>query len=92
VDCVLVGPNDLSISLGVAGQYDHPLMQASIQKVLAACAAHKVIPALHINDMKLMAHWASKGMKLLSSASDVELLVRGATACVAELRQCRGTK
>lgn len=87
VDCILVGPNDLSISLGVAGQYGHPLMESAITAVLAACAKHHVVPAIHINDMQLMQHWVNKGMRLISTMSDIELFVKGATQMATQLKQ-----
>jgi 2-keto-3-deoxy-L-rhamnonate aldolase RhmA len=90
VDCILVGPNDLSISLGVAGQYDHPKMVESIERVLASCAKHKVTPAIHINDMKLMKKWTDKGMKLLSTMSDIEMFIQGAATAVNQLREVAG--
>ncbi len=39
VDILFVGPADLSILSGLAGQYDHPRMQASIERVAAAAKA-----------------------------------------------------
>lgn len=37
LDAVLVGPYDLSASLGLPGQVDHPQVQAAIQRVARAC-------------------------------------------------------
>jgi len=37
IEMVLVGPVDLSISLGVFMQYDHPTYLAAIDKVSKAC-------------------------------------------------------
>ncbi|MEW5957943.1 MAG: aldolase/citrate lyase family protein, partial [Chloroflexota bacterium] len=37
VDVILVGPTDLSISLGVPGELNHPAMQAAIEQVIAVC-------------------------------------------------------
>lgn len=76
VACILVGPNDLSISRGVPGQYDHPLMQQSIGAVIKACQQHAVVPAIHINDMRLMKHCIERGMKLVSTMSDFEMFIK----------------
>ncbi|WP_208601188.1 MULTISPECIES: HpcH/HpaI aldolase/citrate lyase family protein [Nocardiaceae] len=39
VDVVLVGANDLSVELGVAGQVDHPKIHEAYLRVIAACKA-----------------------------------------------------
>ncbi|OZC57090.1 aldolase [Rhodococcus sp. RS1C4] len=39
VDVVLVGANDLSVALGVAGQVDHPKIHEAYLRVIAACKA-----------------------------------------------------
>jgi 2-keto-3-deoxy-L-rhamnonate aldolase RhmA len=40
IDGVMIGPYDLSGSLGVAGQLDHPLVIEASQKVIESCKAH----------------------------------------------------
>lgn len=77
VDITLIGPNDLSIALGVPGQQDHPDMQAAIQKMIDACQRHGVYPAIHINDLKLAVYWTKQGMRLVSSSAEIGLLVKG---------------
>lgn len=39
-DLLFVGPGDLSVSLGVPLQFEHPIMQKAIEKVAAAAARH----------------------------------------------------
>jgi 2-dehydro-3-deoxyglucarate aldolase len=41
IDGAMVGPYDLSGSLGIPGQLDHPLVVESCKKVIAACRRHK---------------------------------------------------
>ena len=43
VDVVLVGTNDLSIELGVAGNFDHPSFAASMEKIAEAVRRHRKI-------------------------------------------------
>jgi len=86
VDCILVGPNDLSISLGVPGQYNHELMQKAINRVFKACKDNNKIAALHINDMALMKFWVGKGVRLVSTQSDIECFVKGATLAAQALK------
>ncbi len=48
VDGVFIGPLDLSGSMGITGQLDHPEMVAALDKYRAACRAHKKPAGMHI--------------------------------------------
>lgn len=39
IEWVLIGPNDLSRSMGIAGQFDHPAYQAAVSDIESACRA-----------------------------------------------------
>jgi 2-dehydro-3-deoxyglucarate aldolase/4-hydroxy-2-oxoheptanedioate aldolase len=85
VDAALIGPNDLSISLGVPGQPDHPYMQGAIETVIAACQAHAVTPALHTNDLVMAVQWAKKGMRLVSVNAEIGFMVKAGREVTAAL-------
>ena len=87
VDAALIGPTDLSVALGVAGEMDSPKLVQAIEKTLAACAAHQVIPAIHTNDVAMTAAWARRGMRLVSINSEVGHLMAGVRAAVTEIRK-----
>jgi 2-keto-3-deoxy-L-rhamnonate aldolase RhmA len=86
VDAALVGPTDLSLALGVGGQMQHPLLVEAIERVLAACRRHGVVPAIHTNDVAMTAEWARRGMRLVSINSEVGLLTAGAAQAVGTIR------
>lgn len=48
VDAALIGPYDLSASMGLAGQFQHPDVAAAQQTILKACQRHGVAPGLHV--------------------------------------------
>jgi len=48
VDGVFIGPLDLSGSMGITGQLDHPEMVAALEKYLSACRTHKKSAGLHV--------------------------------------------
>ncbi len=75
VDVAFVGPTDLSISLGVPGQTDSPVLTAAIEQVIAVCQRNGVVPGIQMNDLDLAVEWAKKGMRLISSMSETALLV-----------------
>jgi len=78
VDAVLIGPNDLSISLGVPGQIHSEIMVNAFNTVLEKCKQYDVVPGCHINDTNLAAQWAKKGFRLVSSSADTMFVQMGA--------------
>ena len=75
VDAAFIGPNDLSIALGLPGQIDSPEVQAAIETTIKACQRQNVIPSIHMNDLKLAVQWAEKGMRLVSVGSEAGLMM-----------------
>ena len=78
VDVALIGPNDLSISLGLPGQRAHPTAQAAWARVVAAAARHGVASGLHIGDTDLLRTWRDKGMRMLMCDRDIGLMQKAA--------------
>lgn len=48
IDAAFIGPYDLSASMGLAGQLQHPEVLAAQQTILDACRKHRVAPGLHV--------------------------------------------
>jgi 2-keto-3-deoxy-L-rhamnonate aldolase RhmA len=48
IDAALIGPYDLSASMGLAGQLDHPEVLAAQASILEACLESGVAPGLHV--------------------------------------------
>jgi 2-keto-3-deoxy-L-rhamnonate aldolase RhmA len=86
VDAVMVGPADLSVSLGVPGQFEHPSMVAAIEKIRAACVRAHVAPGLHMRSLKLAQYWREHGLTFLSCNSEIGFLLEKAQETVAVLR------
>lgn len=86
VDAALVGPTDLSLALGVPGRLDAPVLEAAIERTIAACQRHGVVPAIHTNDVAATASWARRGMRLVSVNSEAGLLLAGARQAVRAIR------
>ncbi len=85
IDALFIGPNDLSIALGVPGQIDSPPVRQGIEKTIAVCRQYNLIPALHMNDANLAADWVRRGMRLISVGSEAGMLVKGGQAVISTL-------
>jgi 2-keto-3-deoxy-L-rhamnonate aldolase RhmA len=86
VDVLLIGPNDLSISLGVPGQYTHPLMQQAMDRVVQTAARHGVATGMHARNSSLVRTWRDKGMRFLMCDTDLGLLQRATEDLIKTLR------
>jgi 2-keto-3-deoxy-L-rhamnonate aldolase RhmA len=86
IDAVMIGPADLSISLGVAGQFEHPTLVAAIEKIRDACIRHRIAPGIHMRSLKLVQYWRDHGMLFLSCNSEIGFMLEKATEAVAALK------
>jgi len=87
VDAALVGPNDLSISLGVPGELSSKVLNDAIEKVITHCNKHGVVPALHCNDLEFAKSWATKGMRLISYDSEIGYVQKSASQATSQIKQ-----
>lgn len=76
VDGVFIGPSDLSASMGLLGQPDHPEVRAAItQAVQTVRAAGKAVGIL-ATDPALAQHWLDQGATFVAVGVDATLLAR----------------
>jgi 2-keto-3-deoxy-L-rhamnonate aldolase RhmA len=86
VDVALIGPEDLSVSLGVPGQTKHPLVLAAIEKVIAAAERHKIVSGIHMGSVEPLQGWMAKGMRMIMYSSDLGFLMDAGAAGLGQLR------
>jgi 2-dehydro-3-deoxyglucarate aldolase/4-hydroxy-2-oxoheptanedioate aldolase len=86
VDAVMVGPVDLSISLGVPGQFDHPKMVETMEKIIESCQAHGVAPGTQTRLLSMAQFWKQKGMLLLGTGNEISMLFERAREIVTALK------
>ncbi len=85
VDVLFVGPNDLSIAMGVAGQITHSLVEDAIDRVAAACRAAGIWSAVQMNTVEGAVRWAPH-VDLVSHSAEIGMLQAAATSAVAAVR------
>jgi 2-keto-3-deoxy-L-rhamnonate aldolase RhmA len=76
IDAIIVGPQDLSISLGVPGQHNHPTEVAAIERVIAICKAHKKPCGIVVASGELAKPWVEKGMRLVVAGGDAIMIAQ----------------
>lgn len=86
VDVVCVGPQDLSINLGLHGQFDNPDFQDAIRRINEICATHGVPTGMVSRDASTFKTWYELGCRFLVCNSDLSLLYQQASRDTATLR------
>ena len=76
IDVLLIGPNDLAISLGVPGDVMGGAVQAAIEKVVIAAEKNGKVFAMHSGDA-LLDKWVPRGMKMIMNSLDISVLQSG---------------
>lgn len=74
LDVVFVGPYDLSTSMGISGELDHPLLLDTIKKVIALTQMHNVPLGCYVNDFESGEQWLRHGVQLIACGNDAFLL------------------
>ncbi|MCS7116718.1 MAG: aldolase/citrate lyase family protein [Nitrososphaerota archaeon] len=78
VSACFIGPTDLTTSLGIRDQQDHPKFIEAIERVLDAGRRYKIpVGIMTYNDEQLRKA-IERGFKFISLSSDFSLLIRGA--------------
>jgi 2-dehydro-3-deoxyglucarate aldolase/4-hydroxy-2-oxoheptanedioate aldolase len=86
MNIAMVGPADLSISLGVPGQFDHPTMVSTIDALIEKCNRHGVVPGIQTRSLAMSRFWAERGMRFIGTAAEHALLLEKAKETVAALK------
>jgi len=86
LDVICLGPLDLSISLGVPGQFSHPTFLATAERIATVCEHHGIACGFVDRDANNFRRWYEMGMRFLVCSSDLNILVQGATRDVATVR------
>jgi 2-dehydro-3-deoxyglucarate aldolase/4-hydroxy-2-oxoheptanedioate aldolase len=87
IDAVLIGPVDLSISLGVPGEFQHPSMIQAVEQIRDSCVKHGVAPGMQGRTVALAKYWIDHGMLFVGSGSETGFLFEKASEVAASLKQ-----
>ena len=74
VDGLYLGPGDLSVDLGVAGQWEAPVVQDAMRQVTDACQKHNKIAACHANQVEAMLLLRAIGFSMFGCNCDIGLM------------------
>lgn len=86
LDAVLVGPYDLSASMGLPGQIDHPDVQAAIQHVADVCKKAKMPIGIFGMNADAVLSYIEQGFRFIVSGVDTVMLGNAASELLKQLR------
>ena len=90
VEVALIGPADLSVSLGVPGEFEHPKMVEAIQRVIDACGKAGVAAGAHLGSVEQLRFWHERGMRCLMCSTESAFMHSAARDCASALHQIAG--
>lgn len=91
VDAVLIGPHDLSCSLGIPEQYDHPRFEEAVRLIVGKARARRIGAGIHSwMGVEREARWGRLGMNLIVHETDILTFARHQRQDVERLRQLLG--
>ena len=85
----MIGPADLSISLGIPGQFDNPLLIETVDKVIETCNRHGVVPGIQTRGVAMAKFWAERGMRFVGVAAEHVFLLEKCKEAMATLRPAK---
>jgi len=85
IDVAFVGPFDLSASMDLLGQIEHPQVLDAIDKVLISCKNHNIIPGTITTPEQIKKH-INQGFRILIGGMDGQLLFEGGKKMVEEFK------
>lgn len=86
VDCLWVGHFDLSCSLGIPGQFDHPKFKEATARTIAACRKHGKAAGRLVPDAASGIGLYQDGFDFICYSGDVWVLQAGVKAGLDEIR------
>ena len=85
VDATMVGPFDLSVSLGIPGDFEHPKFWSAFDRMVDACNKAGVAPGVHFGNTKMLQRARERGARFMVCGTDMSVLLNGFRAMRTEM-------
>lgn len=94
VDAAFIGPYDLTASMGITAEFDHPDYLKAKNRILEACRRHGVAPGIHVvqPDHDALRLAIEEGYRLIAYSLDITILGAGCDQAVANIKALREKK
>ncbi|MCC7525632.1 MAG: hypothetical protein IT250_12470 [Chitinophagaceae bacterium] len=91
LDAVFIGPHDLSISLGIPEQYDHPEFEKAVKYIIHTTRSKGLAIAIHFSlDPERQAKWVKEGANIVVHSTDRTLFSQKLNADINAIKTAVG--
>ncbi|MGV3557039.1 HpcH/HpaI aldolase family protein [Larkinella arboricola] len=91
LDAVFIGPHDLSVSLGLPEQYDHPDFEAAVLKIIQTTRSKGLSVGIHFSQSpERQIHWVRQGGNIIVHSFDVALFGQRLRNDIGSIRKAVG--
>jgi 4-hydroxy-2-oxoheptanedioate aldolase len=88
---IIIGPHDLSISLGVPEQYDHPRFEDAVREIISKAREKGLGAGIHLSEgAELQIKWAKAGANIILHSSDIALFQQRLKQDITNIRSALG--
>ena len=89
IDCLWVGHNDLSIQMGIPGQFRSARFQDAIQRVADVADRRGLAAGVMVGDVAGAEEWMSKGYRAVAFGADFRLFANALAAGIKAIHERR---
>ncbi len=87
VDGILIGPYDLSLAMGIGGQFEHPDFTAAVSRILNACKQNGILSMIFAGTEEDIPSRLDQGFDSILYGLDVLCLIRHYAAVTAKFKR-----
>lgn len=86
IDIIFIGPYDLSQSLGVPGQVDHPEVHNKMKYIIGKARENGIVVGTFVDNMKNALQWRKMGVQYISYSVDVGIFYESCKNTINDFR------
>jgi 4-hydroxy-2-oxoheptanedioate aldolase len=91
LDAVFIGPHDLSISMGIPEQYDHPEFEKAVKHIIHTTRNKGLSIAIHFSlKPERQAKWVKEGVNIVVHSTDRTLFSQKLNADISAIKRAVG--
>jgi len=87
IDCLWIGHNDLSIQMGIPGQFNSPRFQDAMTRVAEAADRHGKSCGVAAGSVAMAEAWMAKGYRAIAYGADFRLFADGLKSGIDTVRK-----
>lgn len=92
IDSLFIGPADLGMSLGIFGDFDHPVLTEKIKEIVEVAKKYDKKVGMYAGNIDMAVKWAEFGLDYVVINSDLGMLQEAALVYLDKIDEVRNKK